>query len=297
MNILNFGSINLDYVYNVPHLVQAGETVAATRYACYPGGKGFNQSVALGRAGATVFHAGAIGTDGIWLRSYLASAGVDITHVQRKDGTTGQAFIQVDNATGQNAIVTEGGTNRMITEKDIKDILAQYGAATVLLLQNEVSCIPDILRLAKERKMFIVFNPAPMTPEVLTYPLEAVDMFIVNELEGAGLAGLPADTPPEQILSALRERFPTPLLLITLGAQGSMCLERGEATPIFVPAKEAAAVDTTAAGDCYIGYFLAAYSTGKPVRESMELATAASAVCVTRRGAAISIPKHDEVVL
>jgi ribokinase len=286
--ILNFGSVNIDHVYSVPHFVRPGETLASARYAIFSGGKGFNQSTALARAGAKIAHAGMIGADGAWLRDSLASDGADVTHLAVRDEPTGHAVIQVD-ASGQNCIIICGGANRAITPQYAEEVLSHFGDGDTLLLQNEISAIPEIMRIAHARGLRIVFNPAPMGPEVSGYPLDLVDLFIVNEVEAAELAGTAADSAPEAILGALRDKFPRAGVVLTLGASGSVADIGGER--VAVAAKRVKAVDTTAAGDTYIGYFLASRQRGLSLRAAMEKATEAAAICVTRAGAAPSIPR------
>ena len=290
--LLNFGSVNIDHVYSVPHFVRPGETLASSRHEVFSGGKGFNQSTALARAGARVAHAGNVGTDGAWLREALAADGADVTHLAVCSEPTGHAIIQVDE-TGQNCIIICGGANRTITPAGAEEILSHFGTGDTLLLQNEISAIPDIMRAAGGRGLEIVFNPAPMGPEVRDYPLDLVDLFIVNEVEAAELAGTAEGAAPEAVLDALRAKFPRAGVLLTLGAAGALAEIGGERAS--VAARRVKAVDTTAAGDTFIGYFLAARQRGRPLREAMELATAAAAICVTRPGAAPSIPCLFEV--
>ena len=286
--ILNFGSVNIDHVYTVPHFVRPGETLASTRYAVFSGGKGFNQSTALARAGAKVAHAGMIGADGVWLKEALAADGADVTHLAVGNEPTGHAVIQVD-ASGQNCIIICGGANRAITASFANEVIARFGKGDTLLLQNEISAIPEIIRAASERGLSIAFNPAPMGQEVLDYPLDLVDLFIVNEVEAAELAGVAADAAPDVVLDALRAKFPRAGVVLTLGASGSVADIGGER--VTVAAHRVKAVDTTAAGDTYIGYFLAARQRGLSLREAMAKATEAAAICVTRAGAAPSIPR------
>ncbi len=286
--ILNFGSVNIDHVYTVPHFVRPGETLASTRYAVFSGGKGFNQSTALARAGARVSHAGKIGADGVWLKEALAADGADVSSLLVCEEPTGHAVIQVD-ASGQNCIIICGGANRAIVPADAEKVLARFDSEDILLLQNEISAIPGIMRAAKARGLAIAFNPAPMGHEVLDYPLELVDLFIVNEVEAAELAGVSESTVPETVLDALRAKFPHAGVLLTLGSAGSLAEINGER--VEVPARRVEAVDTTAAGDTYIGYFLAGLQRGASLRAAMEAATEAAAICVTHAGAAPSIPR------
>ena len=286
--ILNFGSVNIDHVYTVPHFVRPGETLASTRYAVFSGGKGFNQSTALARAGARIAHAGMIGADGAWLRDSLAADGADVAHLAIRDEPTGHAVIQVDTS-GQNCIIICGGANRAITATYANEVIAHFGDGDTLLLQNEISAIPEIIRAASARGLRIVFNPAPMGQEVLDYPLDLVDLFIVNEVEASELSGAAPDAVPESVLDTLRAKFPRAGVVLTLGAAGSIADIDGER--VAVAAKPVQAVDTTAAGDTYIGYFLAARQRGLSLREAMKKATEAAAICVSRAGAAPSIPR------
>jgi len=289
MTILNFGSVNIDHVYRVDHLVRPGETIASSDYQQFSGGKGFNQSIALARAGAAVSHAGRIGADGVWLREQLAAEGADVRFLEVIDGPSGHALIQVD-AAGENAIILFGGANRTFTPQDVRAILENLEAGDWLLLQNEISALPEILQMAGERGLRVVFNPAPMGAEVLGYPLDGVSIFILNEVEGEAFTGA---SEPDGILAGMRRRFPAATVVLTLGAAGAVFDDGTQR--IRVPAQRVEAVDTTAAGDTFIGYFLAALSAGDSPQSALELATRAAAICVTRPGAAPSIPRREEL--
>ncbi len=289
MTILNFGSVNIDHVYRVEHLVRPGETIASSDYRQFSGGKGFNQSIALARAGATVSHAGRIGADGVWLREQLAADGADVRFLEVIDSPSGHAIIQVDSA-GENSIILFGGANRTFTPEDARAVLANFGPGDWLLLQNEISAMPEILRLAGERGLRIVFNPAPMGPEVLGYPLDGVSIFVLNEVEGEAFTGA---REAEAILAGMRQRFPEATVVLTLGAQGAIYDDGSQR--IAVPAAKVEVVDTTAAGDTFIGYFLAGLAAGHAPQTALESATQAAALCVTRPGAAPSIPRRAEI--
>lgn len=295
MKILNFGSVNIDCVYRVAHFVRPGETISSTGYSRFSGGKGFNQSTALARAGAEVAHAGCVGEDGAWLREALQRDGVDVHLLRMVEGPTGHAIIQVDDA-GQNCIIIDGGANRRIAPVDVGAAFAGFSRGDVLLLQNEISTIPEIMRKAAEKGMEIVFNPAPMNEGVFSYPLDLVSLFVVNEVEAAALSGVAEGGRPESVLDAMRAKFPSADVLLTLGSLGSLA-RFGHRPDVFVPARKVEAVDTTAAGDTFIGYFLAERQRGASLKVAMEIATAASAVCVTRMGAAPSIPGRAELVI
>ena len=291
MSILVFGSLNIDHVYLVEHLVRPGETLPSTEYRRFQGGKGANQSVALARAGADVYLAGRIGPEGLWLRDAIAAEGVNVTHVGLDDQPTGHAIIQVD-AAGENSILLFGGANLTVTSDDAHYVLSHFGEGDWLLLQNEISALPAILREASERGLIVAFNPAPMTPEVLSYSLDVVSLFVVNQTEGAALAEI-ENASPETIVDALQARFPDAAILLTLGGDGSLYARGGAC--IRTPALSVEAVDTTAAGDTFTGYFIAESMAGGSIEKSLALASKAAAFCVTRPGAAVSIPRRSEL--
>lgn len=289
--ILNVGSLNIDYVYQVPHFVQPGETLSSTGYARYPGGKGLNQSIALARAGATVHHVGHVGADGTWLVDFLANESAGISHLTQVDGPTGHAIIQV-NTEGQNCILIEGGANRCVTASDVATAISDLGfePGDYLLLQNETSAIGEIIALAAEKGLKVVFNPAPMDKSICKLDLQSIDVLVVNEVEAAELVGASDSDDYEPLLAKLKQSYPTTNILLTLGSRGSV-YAGVDGIQHFEPAQKVVAVDTTAAGDTFIGYFLAQIASGATVQSAMQLATRASAICVSKAGAAPSIPR------
>ena len=297
LEILNIGSLNIDHVYQVPHFVLPGETLTSSSYARNAGGKGLNQSIALARASVLhdsfkVLHGGKIGTDGTFLKELLASEGVDTSSVLLGNVPTGHAIIQVD-TTGQNNIILYPGANRALTRDELTAMLAARPKGSWILLQNEINEIPFIMEQAHERGLHIAINPAPCGPEVADYPIQLADVLFVNEIEAAQLAQMPLDTAEEKLLDALAARYPHTEIVLTLGAKGALYTFKQER--IFTPTRKVKAVDTTSAGDTFIGYFLAERMNGASPATAMEHATKASAVCVTRKGAAVSIPRPDEL--
>ena len=290
MKIINFGSLNIDKVCSVEEFVQPGETIMATGYSVNAGGKGLNQSVAAARAGAQVLHAGAVGSDGLFLKEILADAGADVSCLRTMDTESGCAFIEV-NSKGQNRIIVSAGTNRMYTEEYIQSVLEKAEAGDFVLLQNEINMVGEIIRLSHEKGCRVDFNasPIPKNPEEL--PLELVDIFMVNELEAAALAGTSAEGDFRDILKALQKKYPKAAIVMTLGKDGVLYGYKEEfySHPIF----KVNAVDTTAAGDTFCGYFLAALCAGKSVEMALREASAASAMAVSAKGAAPSIPVHS----
>jgi len=290
VKIINIGSINIDHVYGVDHFVRPGETLESSSYALFSGGKGANQSIAIARAGGTVMHAGKIGPEGAWLREKLRESGVDVRLVETVGTPTGHAVIQV-NREGENAIIIHGGANRTFSESDIERSLEDTEAGDLLLLQNEINAVELALHMAAEREMTIAFNPAPMTDAVKTYPLELVDIFLVNEIEGEALTGQKS---PEAILDAMQQRFPGSRTVLTLGSAGVIYADK--VRRIQADALKVEAVDTTGAGDTFIGYFLAGLSRDGDIESALRLAVRASALCVTKEGAADSIPTIEQLL-
>ena len=281
--ILNIGSLNLDYVYAVPHFVAAGETLLASRRDVFAGGKGLNQTVAAARAGAEVCHGGAVGADGDMLLDLLRDAGADVSAVARVDVPTGHAVIQVS-PQGENAIIILGGANRAVSPETVGIALEKVGPGDILLLQNEINGLDHIIRRAARKGLRILFNPAPMEKAVKDLPLELLDTLIVNEGEGKALAG---------DMDALKAAYPNQKILLTQGSRGASLWTGSEV--IFQPAFPVKAVDTTAAGDCFLGYYAAALAEDLPYADALRLAAAASALAVQRPGAAPSIPVRSEV--
>ena len=217
MKVINFGSLNFDHVYAVEHFVRPGETITAKNYHRLCGGKGLNQSIALARAGAQVFHAGKVGRDGEPLIACLKTAGVDTTHAGMVENEpSGHAVIQVDKH-GQNSIIIHGGANRKIKMEDVERVLGHFAAGDFLVLQNEISSIPKSLTGLRKQGLTIYPNPAPMDKTVLGYPLDLVDYFIINGIEGRELTG---EKEPRAIVETMRKRFPHSAIILTLGEHG-----------------------------------------------------------------------------
>ena len=294
MKVINFGSLNLDYVYQVKTIAQPGETVPCDTMTRFPGGKGANQSVALARAGIPVWHAGLLGADGEWMRRLLGEAGIDTRFVQISEvWQSGHAIIQVD-ARGMNSIIVYGGANQHIPHSFIAQVLAEAQEGDWLVLQNEINLTPELLKAGKAAGLKICFNPAPFTADVLDFPLDCVDVFILNEIEAAGLARRPEGTDVEDLAEELQDAFPESMICITLGADGAVCRspETGLVRQIAYATR---VVDTTAAGDTFTGFFLAEIAQHAPVQAALELASRAAALAISRPGAIPSIPTRKEV--
>ena len=289
MKIYNFGSLNIDYVYAVDHFVVAGETLAAEKMSIFPGGKGLNQSIALARAGAKVIHGAVLGKDGGFLMEKLSAAGVDVSRIEQTDGSCGHAIIQV-NKSGQNSILLFPGANHRVDKDYAKRFLYDARPDDILLLQNETNELDSFFEVACKKKMQIVFNPSPFHPDIRNLPLSHVKWWFCNEIEGKALFG---GGSPQQIVSNFSAKFPSAYLILTLGADGSIF--KSADTLIHQPIYKAQTVDTTAAGDTFTGYFIAAVTKGKDVRFALDIASKAASIAVSRKGASESIPYMDEI--
>lgn len=288
--VLSFGSLNIDYVYRVDHIITPGETLDTAGLALHCGGKGLNQSVALARAGADVAHAGIVGTDGQMLVDACRDSGVDVSRIKVGEGRSGHTIIQVD-ASGQNCILLFGGTNRQVTADYIDEALAGYGAGDVIVLQNEMTMLPQVIDAARARGMRVVLNPSPYDERIDACDLDAVWLLFVNEVEGLQITG---EREPDKIIDRLERLHPGANVVLTLGAEGSRA--RFGSQRVTQAAIAADARDTTAAGDTFTGFFLAEYLRGNDLARSMLVAATASSIAVTREGAVPSIPMLDEVL-
>lgn len=294
MKALCFGSLNIDYTYSVEHFVTAGETLASSQLNVFSGGKGLNQSIALSRAGAEVFHAGAIGEEGQFLTEELKASGVDTSYVNvRNNIKTGHAIIQRD-TNGGNCILLYGGANRSITRDEIDSVLSHFEPGDYLVLQNEINELAYMITQASEQKMKIVLNPSPMNADILALPLELVDIFVLNEVEASQILGISEIyTDKFSVIKLLAERFQNSAIVLTMGADGSAYYNGRKY--IEQEAYKVNAVDTTGAGDTFTGYFISAVMQGETIENAMRLASKAAAIAVTRNGASPSIPKREEV--
>jgi ribokinase len=289
MAVINFGSINVDHVYQVDHFVQPGETLASSDYQRLLGGKGANQSIALARAGSDVWHVGKVNESDAIFKQTMIRENINCKHVSCTETASGHAIIQVT-PSGENAIVLFGGANHELTEKDIMHALDAAKSSDWVLTQNETSGIAQVLLQAKEKGLKVAFNPAPMTESVKHLPHQCIDLLIVNEVEAEEISG---HENLDKIEAYFRQEWPHAEVLITLGKAGVRMLKKDKT--IDVPAFEVTAVDTTAAGDTFIGFFLSAYSDHSDSKTALLRACAASALAVTKAGAAQSIPTKEEV--
>lgn len=329
MKALNYGSLNIDFVYNVEHFVRSGETISSQSMAIFAGGKGLNQSVALAKSGIDTWHAGNIGEDGEFLAEILQKAGAHTDFISRLPGRNGHAIIQKQ-PNGQNCILLYGGSNRQNTRTQVDEVLSHFEKGDYLILQNEINEIAYIMERAREKGMIIVLNPSPMDEKIFTYPLEYVDYFLLNEIEAKDLTGFEdfvevdgitgvsefqknvlnenvqdTDSAKERenentsidrwdaLLDAVCSHFPNSKVVLTLGEYGS--IYKDEKQKIHQPIVKVPVIDTTAAGDTFTGFFIGSIAKGLSPKEAMQIAAKASAIAVSRQGAAPSIPELNEV--
>ena len=289
MKILCFGSLNYDHVYQVDHFVKPKETLSSNSYARGFGGKGLNQSIALAKSGVEIYHAGRVGSDGQDFIDYLNSYNVNTKYLIKDDSiATGHAIIEV--CEGQNCIILHGGANQAITTSQIDETLNDFTDGDILLIQNEINNLPYLIDKAKQKGLYIAFNTAPMNDLVFTYPLDKIDLFIVNEIEGAALAKIDS-TNYEEIIEGLKKLNKE--IVMTVGEAGSYYINNDEV--IFMEAYKVNAIDTTAAGDTFTGYFLAKRLENVDVKKALQIASKAASITVQGEGAAKSIPSIKEV--
>jgi len=286
-----FGSINIDQIYRVPHLVRPGETLSSHSLETVLGGKGANQSVALARAGAPVAHIGRIGEADAPLLTTLSGAGVNTDRIERVTGVSGHAIIQVDDA-GENAIVLHGGANRGFDRAALEILLADARQGDWLLMQNECDGLDIAFDIAIERGLRIAFNPAPMHAAVSRLPLEHVALLVVNETEAGMLCrqdeGPASGESLERIEATLATLCPDAVRVVTLGGRGAR-LSQGEQRLSALPLN-VSVIDTTGAGDTFVGFLLAALVAGLSAEQALQRAVTAGALAVTVSGATPSIP-------
>ncbi|MER6956109.1 MULTISPECIES: ribokinase [unclassified Streptomyces] len=289
-DIVVLGSTNMDLVAYVEKPPQRGETVTGREFRTIPGGKGANQAIAAAHAGAVVSMIGAVGNDafGTRLRSTLEHSGVNTDHLRTVERPSGTAHIVVDDE-GGNAIVVVPGANGTVDHLVPGDeVLISSADALLLQLEVPLAAVVAGARAARAHGVRTILTPAPaqpLPPELLA----ATDLLVPNEHEAATLTGR---TDPREAATALLDSVPE--VVITLGSAGSLYAARG-AEPLTVPAPRVTAVDSTGAGDTFVGALAVALGEELPVREALAWAAAAAALSVQRPGASASMPYRSEI--
>ncbi|MER5669168.1 ribokinase [Streptomyces mirabilis] len=289
-HIAVLGSTNMDLVAYVAKAPQRGETVTGREFRTIPGGKGANQAVAAAHAGSDVSMIGAVGADafGSQLRTTLEHSGVDTDHLRTTEGPSGTAHIVVDDE-GGNAIVVVPGANATVDHLAPGDE-ALIAGADALLLQLEIPLAAVLAgaEAARRHGVRTVLTPSPvqsLPPELLA----SIDLLVPNEHEAAALTGV---TDPRDAAVALLDQVPE--VVVTLGAAGSLYAARG-AEPLAVPAPRVTAVDSTGAGDTFVGTLAVALAEGRPMRAALAWASTAASLSVQRAGASSSMPYRSEI--
>lgn len=298
MKVLFYSSVNIDMVFHVDHIVAPGETQSSSGVVIGAGGKGANQAAALAKAlhgsdCATVYFAGKCGDDGQFVLDKLSGFGVDVSYMRLSSCGTGQAIIQVDKK-GQNSIILYGGGNQCIERAEVDETLSFFSRDDILCVNCEINDLGYVIDRAYEKGMRVFVNPSPVNEVASQIDFSKVSALVVNEVEGAVLAGLECGAPYEDVIEALSLRWPTCEVVMTVGSDGAYYSFQEQT--LKVPAVKTCVVDTTAAGDTFMGYFIASRLNGMNAEDSLKRASLASSITVSRPGAMDSIPFEDEVV-
>jgi len=293
--VIVFGSINLDLVTRVARFPAPGETIGAESFTTHPGGKGANQALAAARAGAAVRLYGAVGTDAFAdaALALLAAGGVDLDGVKRVAAPTGCATILVD-AHGENCIAVASGANALADPEAVPDSMLAPG--TVLVLQHEVPAQANAVLIARAHRVGarIVLNAAPARPLSIEL-LRLVDVLVVNDTEAAALAtehGWPA-TPQAFAAAAIAVAAPSFVVVVTLGKEGALAASGTDTIRVRAPG--VAVVDTTGAGDAFVGALAAAIDARAPLQDALRVAVVAGSLACTAVGAQSALPERDAI--
>ncbi|WP_144787877.1 ribokinase [Lysinibacillus fusiformis] len=290
MKFLNFGSLNIDKVYTLPHFVKEGETLSSDSFEQYPGGKGLNQSIALSKSGAQVFHAGKIGKDGLFLKQKLTEEGINVEGIVEDGLITGHAIIQVT-LTGENCIFLYGGANKEITVEQIDQVLEDFNADDFLVLQNEINSLDYLINAAYRKGLTIALNPSPISDTMKDLDLSKIDFLLLNEIEGQAISG---ETSPNKILDHLLSNNSNLKIVLTLGTNGVVYRDKIQEHKQEI--YKVKVKDTTAAGDTFLGYFLSMISQKADITSALNIASKAASLAVSRKGSSSSIPLLAEVL-
>lgn len=286
----------MDIVALTGHHPKVGETVFGTNLKYFPGGKGANQAVASAKLGAKTLICGKVGNDtfGKELAAFLKQKNVETQISTEKNVPTGTAIITVAEETSDNTIVVVPGANFFLTGKDIENMNLEKGDILISQFEIPVETIISFFKKGRETGTVNIFNPAPAQ----TIPgnlLSVIDILILNETELSAVSGMPVDISQEQSISDAAEKIRNGNLtvVVTLGEKGVIALTDKDV--IKIPGRKVNAVDTTGAGDCFVGAFAAGIAGGKSFAESLVFGNIAASLSVTKEGAGSSMPNLDEV--
>ncbi|MEG0230069.1 MAG: ribokinase, partial [Oscillospiraceae bacterium] len=283
------------FVYSVDHFVKPGETLSSLNLEKFSGGKGLNQSIALAKAGAEIYHFGKIGEDGLFLKEQLQNAGVNTKYLKISDIPSGHAIIQVDK-NGQNCILLFGGANKSFTKEEIIKVIDDFDKNYIILIQNEINLLDFIVEYAHEKGLKIALNPSPINDELMKIDFNKIDYFILNEIEGAQIGDviINEDEKGEKCANSILNKFPKSKIVLTLGKNG--VIYKDSKNTFSHGIYDVCVKDTTAAGDTFTGFFLGCISKGKDIKTALQLASIASSIAVSKMGAACSIPSLADVL-
>lgn len=281
--LFNLGSINIDLVYRVATLPKPGETLSSSSFEQFLGGKGVNQSIAAAKGGAQTCHIGAVGPDGDWALGQVRGFGLETDHISHVEAATGHAVIAVDDG-AENLIILHGGANQSITKDMIDAALQSAKPSDFVLCQNETNLTEYLAKRVSELGAKLVLSAAPFDAAQVTALRHHIHLLAVNETEASDLAEAFGQAP---------EDMGFPMLLVTKGSKGASVFEMGRET--FQASFAVTPVDTTGAGDTFLGSFVARLDQGEDVKTALRYASAAAANQVTRKGAATAIPDLHEV--
>lgn len=290
MSVYNFGSLNIDSFYGVEHIAKSGETITSNNFTKYPGGKGFNQSIALARAGVMVNHIGCIGEDGTFLIDILKKEKINTKDIQIVDKATGQAIIQSAN-NGENSILLFKGANHCLEKTYIDEVFKEIKENDLVLIQNEISNIKYIVEKAYDNNIPVAFNISPITKEIFEIDLNKIKYLFLNEIEGLAIT---SKLDAIAIGYSFVKKYPNLHIILTLGELGAIYFHHD--LVISEPAITTEVVDTTGAGDTFTGYFLSEILKDSTVNRALKIACIASSITIKSQGAANSIPFRSEVL-
>ncbi|KAI8910164.1 Ribokinase-like protein [Gorgonomyces haynaldii] len=305
--ILVVGSINIDVVYTVRTIAAPGETVHSLQQKTLPGGKGANQAAACAKAGGQVYFCGRIGRDGRFISDMMSSMGINLSLLQIDyEQPTGRAIIQVSKQTGENAIILSGGTNFLVSFPPFADV--QPMGIRWILLQNEINqgASVEAIEFAKENNALVCLNPSPCTAELSKeLPFDKIHALVMNQIEAETLLQSKAGSSIEQLLESCMERWPGLLFaVITVGPKGAYCCLRREGLHhLYQPVPHAVkVVDTTGAGDTFLGYLISSLAEHPVIEKSvmtdaMQKAVIASSMACELSGGMVSIPNISSILL